>query len=81
MPIEYSLVVFIHILAGIIAAFIAFAVAIAVKKGSFPHVTAGKTYDISFVTICITGYILDYEKFKNFIFLAESSTIDIIFFV
>ena len=76
MPIEYSLVVFIHILAGIIAAFIAFPVAIAAKKGSFPHVTAGKTYVISFVTICITGYILDYEKFKNFIFSAESLTVD-----
>jgi len=76
MPIEYHIVVFIHILAGIIGAFLAFPVAIGAKKGSFIHVTAGKIFVISFVAICITGYILDYENIKNFYFLAESSTLD-----
>lgn len=65
-----SLVLFFHIFAGIIAALIAFPFAMLAKKGSNLHVLAGKVFLYSFLVICLTGYILDYQEMYH-LFIAN----------
>ncbi|MBM3207086.1 MAG: hypothetical protein FJZ57_00540 [Chlamydiae bacterium] len=71
---DFSFVIIIHIISGIVAAFIAFPIAIAARKGSLPHVIAGKTFLLSYLLICFTGYILDYQELKSIFFMSQKAS-------
>ena len=71
---------FVHILAGVIAAFIAFPLALLAKKGSAIHVLSGKAFLIAFLGICATGYILDYYDLKDIFFSTNEGALSLIIY-
>lgn len=62
---QVSFVLANHLIAGFIAAFIAFPLAFFSKKGSLLHVTAGRVFVLSFLIICISGYHMDADEIFN----------------
>jgi len=52
----------IHLIAGFIAAFTAFPLALFVKKGSKIHVAAGRVFVVSFIVICFSGYYIESDE-------------------
>ncbi|MCX6994419.1 MAG: hypothetical protein NTY13_01030 [Chlamydiae bacterium] len=65
----------VHILAAVVAGFIAFPLAIIAKKGSRLHVLAGRAYVIGFLGICATGYALEYDEVMKSLLLREQGVI------
>lgn len=54
-----------HVLAGFVAAFIAFPVAALARKGTSLHHWAGVTFVGSFFLLCVGGYLLEFENLKG----------------
>ena len=69
---QVSFVLVNHVMAGVIAAFIAFPLAIFAKKGSKLHVAAGRIFVISFIVICLTGYHIDADQIFKIPFISAS---------
>lgn len=55
----------VHVLAGFLAAFVAFPVAALATKGSRIHAYAGRTFVGCFFFLCAGGYILEFEYLKS----------------
>lgn len=66
---KWSFALNIHILMGIVAAFIAFPAAIMSQKGSRIHVYAGRLFVVSFILICLTGYDIDADELLKIPFI------------
>ena len=54
-----------HVLAGFVAAFLAFPVAALATKGDKLHRLSGRVFVGCFFFICIGGYLLEFENFKG----------------
>ena len=52
----------IHIFFGGLSALVAFPIAAFSKKGSRPHVAAGRSFVAGYVLVCITGLVLEAER-------------------